>query len=193
MTCVAVMVVPLVVPRTRTRSPFVMALAEVELVPFWCFVEDVSSIVTFWPADVVSVKLDLDTLPTVPDDPPAAGPDRAFDPPPPERGPPAGPAPEASCPADAEVEVARPTDSPITGTMMAAATIRPPFVFHNNRRTLGRRPGVAAVTRADESSEPADGSGGAAPASPELPIVDGPDVALETGRVGRLSSGLGGS
>jgi len=27
------------------------------------------------------VKLDLDTLPTVPIDPPAAGPERAFDPP----------------------------------------------------------------------------------------------------------------
>jgi hypothetical protein len=30
------------------------------------------------------VKPEVDTLPTVPDDPPAAGPDRALDPPPPE-------------------------------------------------------------------------------------------------------------
>jgi hypothetical protein len=30
------------------------------------------------------VKPDVDKLPTVPDDPPAAGPDRALDPPPPE-------------------------------------------------------------------------------------------------------------
>ena len=45
---------------------------------------DASSTVTFWPADVVIVKPDVDTLPTVPDDPPAAGPDRALDPPPPE-------------------------------------------------------------------------------------------------------------
>jgi hypothetical protein len=29
------------------------------------------------------VKPDVDTLPTVPDDPPAAGPDRALEPPPP--------------------------------------------------------------------------------------------------------------
>jgi hypothetical protein len=29
-------------------------------------------------------KLDVDTLSTVPDDPPAAGPDRALDPPPPD-------------------------------------------------------------------------------------------------------------
>jgi hypothetical protein len=33
MTCVAVMVIPLVVPSTRTLSPVVTALAEVELVP----------------------------------------------------------------------------------------------------------------------------------------------------------------
>jgi hypothetical protein len=47
MTCRAVMVVPLVVPSTRARSPFVMALAEVELVPFSYFVEDASLTVTF--------------------------------------------------------------------------------------------------------------------------------------------------
>jgi len=47
-------------------------------------VADASSTVTFWPADVVIVKPDVDTLPTVPDDPPAAGPDRALDPPPPD-------------------------------------------------------------------------------------------------------------
>jgi len=46
MTCVAVMVVPLVVPRTRTLSPGVMALVEVELVPLWYFVDDASSTVT---------------------------------------------------------------------------------------------------------------------------------------------------
>jgi hypothetical protein len=93
MTCVAVMVVPLVVPSTRTRSPVVMALAEVELVPFWYVVEDASSTVTFTPADVDSVKLDVDTLPTVPDAPPEAGPDRALDP------------PLLGCPAVAELEV----------------------------------------------------------------------------------------
>jgi hypothetical protein len=47
MTCVAVMVVELVVPSTRTASPVVMALAEAELVPFWYVVEDASSTVTF--------------------------------------------------------------------------------------------------------------------------------------------------
>jgi hypothetical protein len=38
--------------------------------------------VTFWPADVVSVKPDADRLLTVPAAPPAAGPDRALGPPP---------------------------------------------------------------------------------------------------------------
>jgi hypothetical protein len=36
-------------------------------------------IVTFWPAEVVRVKPDEDTLLTVPSVPPAAGPDRALD------------------------------------------------------------------------------------------------------------------
>jgi hypothetical protein len=87
MTCAAVMVVPLVVPSTRTGWPVVTALAEVGAVPFWYVVVDVSLTVTFWPAAVDSVKLDVDALLTVPDDPPAAGPDRAFDPPAPDREP----------------------------------------------------------------------------------------------------------
>jgi hypothetical protein len=47
MTCVAVMVVPLVIPSTRTGSPAVMALAEVALAPFSYVVEDASVTVTF--------------------------------------------------------------------------------------------------------------------------------------------------
>jgi hypothetical protein len=81
MTWLAVMVVPLVIPSTTTLTPFLMALAEVELVPFWYFVVDAFLTVTFCPAAVVSVKLDVDTLLTVPDAPPTAGPDRALDPP----------------------------------------------------------------------------------------------------------------
>jgi hypothetical protein len=46
-TCVAVMVVPLVVPSTRTLSPGVISLADVEFVPSWYVVEDASSTVTF--------------------------------------------------------------------------------------------------------------------------------------------------
>jgi hypothetical protein len=41
------MVVPLAVPRTRTGSPFLTALAEVELVPFRYVVEDAFLTVTF--------------------------------------------------------------------------------------------------------------------------------------------------
>jgi hypothetical protein len=40
------------------------------------------STVTVCPVAVESVKLDVDTLSTVPAAPPAAGPDRALDPPP---------------------------------------------------------------------------------------------------------------
>jgi hypothetical protein len=88
MTWVALMVVELTVPITRTWVPFLMALAEIEFDLFLYFVEDASSTVTFWPAEVVMVKPDLDTLVTVPEDPPAAGPDRALDPPPADpRGP----------------------------------------------------------------------------------------------------------
>jgi hypothetical protein len=88
-TWVAVMVVLLVVPSTRTGSPVMMTLAEAGLDPFSYVVEDASLTVTFWPADVVMVKPDVDRLPTVPADPPAAGPDRALDPPPADPGWPA--------------------------------------------------------------------------------------------------------
>jgi hypothetical protein len=46
MTCEAAMVVPLVIPSASTRSPFLTALTEVELVPFLYFVEDATSTVT---------------------------------------------------------------------------------------------------------------------------------------------------
>jgi hypothetical protein len=78
MTWPAVMVVPLTVPSTRTLSPFLMALAEVELVPLLYFVEDALWTVTFCPADVDTVKLDLDTPLTVPTVPPEAGPEHSM-------------------------------------------------------------------------------------------------------------------
>jgi hypothetical protein len=87
MTCVAAMVVPFVVPSTRTPSPLVMAFAEVGFVPFWYVVVGAALTVTFWPADVVSAKPDVDTLSTVPDAPPADGPDRALDAAPPDPPP----------------------------------------------------------------------------------------------------------
>jgi len=48
------------------------------------------------------VKPDVDTLLAVPDDPPAAGPDRALDPPP-DPEPPAGPLPAVPLLAAAEL------------------------------------------------------------------------------------------
>jgi hypothetical protein len=56
------------------------ALAEVDVVPLRYVVEDDLAMVTFCPAGVEIVKLEVDTLVTVPTAPPAAGPDRAFDP-----------------------------------------------------------------------------------------------------------------
>jgi hypothetical protein len=47
MTWLAVMAVPFVIPSTRTLAPFVMALAERELVPFLYVVEDTFLTVTF--------------------------------------------------------------------------------------------------------------------------------------------------
>jgi hypothetical protein len=81
MTSLAVMVVPFVIPSTRTLPPFVTALAELKRVRFQKVVEDASRTVTFWPVAVVSVKPEVETLSTVPIEPPAAGPDRALDPP----------------------------------------------------------------------------------------------------------------
>jgi hypothetical protein len=77
------MVGPLTVPSTMTLSPFVMTLAEIELVPFRYVVEDAVSTVTFWPVDVEIANPDVDTLSTVPAVPPVDGPERALDGPPP--------------------------------------------------------------------------------------------------------------
>jgi hypothetical protein len=127
--CVAVIVVAFVVPRTRTFVPLVMALADVALVPFWYVVVDVSFTATFWSAAVVRVKLDVDTLSTVPDEPPAAGPDRALDPPPGIRP---DIAEEDVAGGDdavvAEEDVAHPAHTPITAAMSVAATNRPRFL-----------------------------------------------------------------
>jgi hypothetical protein len=56
-------------------------------------VEDASLTVTFWPAEVDRVKPDAETLLAVPTEPPAAGPDRALDPLPPDPEPWARPGP----------------------------------------------------------------------------------------------------
>jgi hypothetical protein len=156
MTWVAVMVDPLVHPSTRTGSALVTALAVVELFTFWYVVKAPSLTVTCWfPAVVVMVKLAVVTLLTAPAAPPGAGPDRALDPSPPDPeqlpelllglllalllGLAPGLAPELRGLADAEEDVARLTESPITAPASAAATIQPPLRFDTSRRVLGRR------------------------------------------------------
>ena len=69
-TLLAMIVARLTVPRTRTLSPFSRGV-----------VGDASVTLTCGPAGVVRVKLDVETLATVPIVPPAAAPERAFDPP----------------------------------------------------------------------------------------------------------------
>jgi hypothetical protein len=147
---VAVIVVLSVVPRTRAVLPLVTALAGAVFVPFSYFVEDVVLTVTFSPADVNSPKPDLDTLVTLPIDPPAAGPDRALDPPPadPEGAPCAAAVVEEVVAAGAVAAgaVAVPqAESPIAGTSSHAVS-HPFFLLDSSRRTLERRcgdPGVA--------------------------------------------------
>jgi hypothetical protein len=121
------------------------------------------------------VKLDADRLLTVPTDPPAAGPDRALD-------PPAAPRPGPGCPGVAEGDVAvacgdvaQPAESPITAHIGAAATINPLLLSDGHRRPFGRRVRLAKI---DQSDEDAGGEVGAASAAPELPAADGPDGAL---------------
>jgi hypothetical protein len=126
------------------------------------------------------VKLDLVMAPTVPDAPPEAGPDRALDPPPPNPGLPEEWLLDTSCFADADWDVARPKESPITAAITVAVTIHPPLFFQNNRRTLGQRSCLAMGVEFDQSGEEANGGGSAEPAPPVLPSTDGPDVAPDT-------------
>jgi len=154
------MVVESTVPTTTTSVPVVMAVAEVEAVPFRYVVEDASLTVTFWPAPVVRVKPDEVTLSTVPDAPPSAGPDLALDDPP--LAPPVVPAPAVApppaagkCPVGAEADavdvMASETESPITAHISAAAAIQPLLLFASTRRSLAQRPSLG--------SPGADGSG----------------------------------
>jgi hypothetical protein len=131
------------------------------------------------------VKVDLDTLSTVPDAPPAAGPDRALDPRPPAVfGEDVAVVDEGA--ADAE-DVATPTESPITAHISAAATLRPLLVFDSDRHTFGRCDCLAVVPDADQSGEDPGWGRGEAPAPPEPPAADGPEVALEARRADRVS------
>src|ERR1700694_3672850 len=130
------------------------------------------------------VKLDVDTLTTVPDLPLEAMPARGL---PPAEPP---PAPAADGGVAAAEDVPQAAERPISAHITTAAMIHPLLLFESNRRTPVRRSRLAVVTEADESGEEAGRGGGATPAPPELPATVGPDVALETGRSGTVSWGL---
>jgi len=137
------------------------------------------------------VKLDVDTLATVPDDPPAAGPDRALDPPPLDPRPPVEPLPAAVAEGDVAVtEDAPHAASPITAPTSEAAMIHRLRPTDSNRHTLGRRRCSVTVTEADASGEAACDGGGASPAPCEAPAIGGPDVASETVRAAGVAWGL---
>jgi len=128
------------------------------------------------------VKLDLDTLPTVPDDPPAAGPDRALDPPPAELRLLAGLLANTGCVADAAGEVAKPTESPITGDIAAAT--------NSNRRIL-RRGCLEMVTETNPLGEHFLGRDGTAPVLPPPRTTDGPGATSDTDSAEKASPGAG--
>jgi hypothetical protein len=90
------------------------------------------------------VKLDVDTLTTVPDAPPEAGPDRALDPALPDPRPPGEGLPAAVAEGDVAVaeDVPQAAESPITAHIRAAALIHRLLLFDSNRRT----PGLALET-----------------------------------------------
>jgi hypothetical protein len=88
------------------------------------------------------VKLDADKVLTVPAAPPAAGPDRALDVPPPDPTPLAEPLADATLPAVAEGDLVSTTESPIAAHISAPAvviTIHRRLLFDSRRRT--GRPG----------------------------------------------------
>jgi hypothetical protein len=143
------------------------------------------------------MKLAVDTVSTVPTDPPAAGPDRALDAPPPAAppwlgpdcafgaappDPPGKPLPCATDAAVADGDVARLMESPITAHRSAAATTHPLILLDSFRHSLGQRSCPAMVAEADAPAGDAGSGGSAAPAPPELPTTSGLDDASGTGR-----------
>ncbi len=131
------------------------------------------------------VKPDLDTLLTVPDEPPAAGPERALDPPPTNRGPPAGTLLDVDGAADAGEDSTRPRESPMMGTNSVAATMVRHFFFVSNGRTLARGTNLVVGIEADRSAKDEGGESASAPAL--LAAAEGPDVVFGAGRLGRWS------
>jgi hypothetical protein len=158
-------------------------------------VEDCSSTVIFWPAPVVIVKLETDTLSTMPDAPPEPVPKR----------PAKGPLPGAKRPAGSllvgnravvvEGVVATTTESPTTAQANTAATTQPAVRLAKYRGNL--RPRVACGSTGADAHWPGalvheGGAGGAVPIS----LSDGPKNGREpsldpTAAWGAVGSGIG--
>jgi hypothetical protein len=82
------------------------------------------------------VKLDVDTLRTMPAAPPGAGADLVFEPPPSKPGPPAKPLFDTAV---AEGAAATPTERPAAKVTATTATIHLLLPVDSNCRTVGRR------------------------------------------------------
>ncbi|MGX7678610.1 hypothetical protein ACSMXN_06905 [Jatrophihabitans sp. DSM 45814] len=145
------------------------------------------------------MKLVVDTLLTVPDAPPEAGPERALEPAPRRPGAPAAPAdgplatllPDAGCADVVEFDVAAATESPIAAQATAAAVIHV-ALLDSNRRTPRWRGCLTLPDVSAASGQNVAGAGQAGP-GPELPEVPAGgvwDVGFDRGPSPMFSSWL---
>lgn len=131
------------------------------------------------------MKPDADTAATVPDAPPAAGPDRALGAPLLDPPLPAEALAAAEGAADDEPDLATPTETPITPHVSAAAAaIHRRLLFASDRRTLDRRASLAVGA---ETAPPGGEDGRGDGVALVLPAAGGSEVALDTGRSERDS------
>jgi hypothetical protein len=133
------------------------------------------------------VKLDEEMLWTVPEAPPAAGPDRAL-------GAPLLAVPavmllvEVTGCASVEWVVASTMERPITAEITAAAATSQRRL--GTRRPLDRLACSAVGGEAGQSGDEAGGGGGVAAYPLSLAASDGSDTGIDTGRVDGVSSGV---
>jgi hypothetical protein len=87
-------------------------------------------------------------LTTVPDDPPAAGPERALDPPPPDPRPPAEPLAAAAAEGDVAIAdgVPQAAETPITAHISTAPMIHPRRLLDSRGRTSTKSADVVFET-----------------------------------------------
>jgi hypothetical protein len=122
-----------------------LSVADAEPVPFSYVVDDVSFTVTFSPADVSSTKPDFATLVTFPIEPPAAGPERALEPPVPDPDGAACAAVVVVVVAASALDVSPHAESPAAAISSPGGT-HPRLLRESTRRTLERPGGCPGVT-----------------------------------------------